>query len=1101
MNGPGGVEGSERSAAMAFEVPPGGHAVLSLAGLPEGPGGPAVAGAGMSPRGTSGAGAGARAEGAGLPPGGTSAPAGRVVGAILDALQGLATEDSLEELEVMAVVDSASVRQVAADLAVQMEAVDVSAPLAALKREDQELATVLVNSLMGLRRDQTLAEVVQRITTCWGKVCTRLASLLGLMASVELDEEAESRARRRAHCVRLLEGMLKHRRLPIRVVALDNLARCGWSSFLDHVRQMLSDDAWEVRQKAVEMLGRNGRPAHLPLVLRRFKDKDEDVRASATKAAVVLLEKDGFSEEGVDMVIQALRKARGGIAKSILDLLAERTPGRFLEAAAAAASSPDWNTRCAAARKMARAANPEAVPLLLEIVKRERDEDVLRAALRGLGELDPERAAQAALGKIDHRHWKVREAATWCLGKIHDPALVDRLIPRARDKDEDVRRVALVAMAKYDDERVLGELISSLNDTDKRVQAVARELLEGGEGPLPALERVNTKEDDTPYWERVTAQVAEITLWGERLGRMLLGKPVIIHQYRQGLGRTGDDKKAPKIEMEVSDTPLTSGHPYGADIMRGLILHELGHHLYDVPIRGHKTMRGIAHSQGVGQIYDILRDERLERKLRSRNDGWGRYLDRLASYAFAQGEQLIPVHKYAELVERDVAEMADAIASGELPGRLLPASQVDGSQLAALTARESLQVPGLVSPLMLFLACLRCRFDAGLCPDPKVVEAVAVIPANLKDLPHRKVLKVALAIGDLIGRSEKHKKDWEQMMRRLRQLGLGASIIERAIRRLTGTGEIPEWVTWGEGRRQRRRMLRDLRRRKRERQRRRRRVPVPPPIGGRRHKEPSGEHHPDLNLNPEQDFTPLPKEVPVEFDAERNAALVASIRKHIRKLRSYFERLGMRTVEEYASRRGRRLDMAQARKAALVRSPNMLVFAREEISPNAYLGVLIDRSGSMEGEKLERAQAFGALVCESARRLPGIEGHVNAFDDDTWYVLGDFQKNSIASLRSGGRNNDSGALMRAAELALLSRKRNKLIIMISDGAPTECTFESLRNLVVRLGREYGVLCAQVAVDSLEEVAFPHFVDLSRFGAGEAVSRFGKMVMGLTGGWR
>jgi hypothetical protein len=126
---------------------------------------------------------------------------------------------------------------------------------------------------------------------------------------------------------------------------------------------------------------------------------------------------------------------------------------------------------------------------------------------------------------------------------------------------------------------------------------------------------------------------------------------------------------------------------------------------------------------------------------------------------------------------------------------------------------------------------------------------------------------------------------------------------------------------------------------------------------------------------------------------------------------------------------------------------------------------------------------------------------VNAFDDRVFYRLGDFRQTSVASLDAGGGNNDAGALARAAELALDSGKRNKLLVMISDGSPTECTFDSLKNLVATLTNRHRIVCAQVAVEQMEYIAFPHFVDLSRYSLDEAVSRFGGMITQLTAPWR
>ena len=90
--------------------------------------------------------------------------------------------------------------------------------------------------------------------------------------------------------------------------------------------------------------------------------------------------------------------------------------------------------------------------------------------------------------------------------------------------------------------------------------------------------------------------------------------------------------------------------------------------------------------------------------------------------------------------------------------------------------------------------------------------------------------------------------------------------------------------------------------------------------------------------------------------------------------------------------------------------------------------------------------------------------------------------------------------MRAAELALASRRKHKLIVMISDGSPAECSFESLEALVERLTKEFGITCAQAAVEEMDHIGFPNFVDLSQYSTDEAVARFGRLLVQLTHGW-
>jgi len=132
------------------------------------------------------------------------------------------------------------------------------------------------------------------------------------------------------------------------------------------------------------------------------------------------------------------------------------------------------------------------------------------------------------------------------------------------------------------------------------------------------LQRFEEAGKEQPLWERVQGRVEAINAWASQVGQELLGRPVSVQQYRQGVGRTAHRKKNQPVEIEVSDTPVTSGHPYGEEIMMGIALHEIGHHLADIGQRGRSTMRGIARSEGVDEIYDILIDERLERIMRSR---------------------------------------------------------------------------------------------------------------------------------------------------------------------------------------------------------------------------------------------------------------------------------------------------------------------------------------------------------------------------------------------------------------------------------------------------------------------------------------------------
>ena len=79
-----------------------------------------------------------------------------------------------------------------------------------------------------------------------------------------------------------------------------------------------------------------------------------------------------------------------------------------------------------------------------------------------------------------------------------------------------------------------------------------------------------------------------------------------------------------------------------------------------------------------------------------------------------------------------------------------------------------------------------------------------------------------------------------------------------------------------------------------------------------------------------------------------------------------------------------------------------------------------------------------------------------------------------------------------------SRRKAKLLVMISEGSPTECSTHALRALVTRLHSRMGIACAQVAVRHLDEICFPHYVEIESRDQAKAVAEFGKIIVKLVG---
>jgi hypothetical protein len=84
----------------------------------------------------------------------------------------------------------------------------------------------------------------------------------------------------------------------------------------------------------------------------------------------------------------------------------------------------------------------------------------------------------------------------------------------------------------------------------------------------------------------------------------------------------------------------------------------------------------------------------------------------------------------------------------------------------------------------------------------------------------------------------------------------------------------------------------------------------------------------------------------------------------------------------------------------------------------------------------------------------------------------------------------------AARVARRSARKARLLVMISDGSPSACSVTALRELVDRLTRRMGILCAQVAVEALDEICFPHYILLEEGQTDECVRRFGVVMQRL-----
>jgi len=257
-----------------------------------------------------------------------------------------------------------------------------------------------------------------------------------------------------------------------------------------------------------------------------------------------------------------------------------------------------------------------------------------------------------------------------------------------------------------------------------------------------------------------------------------------------------------------------------------------------------------------------------------------------------------------------------------------------------------------------------------------------------------------------------------------------------------------------------------------------------------------GKGKPWINVNPAEDFDPITKIEKVPFDPVEHAKYAVRVRRASQQMKRYLERLGARLVPQRMRVSGRRLDPPRTKALVVRGDPRVLVARSIQIRTDLFLGVIIDCSGSMQGSRIERAKLFGTMLAEAAKGVPGVDVRIFGFTHKVIFDAGDAQHCAAHALEATDGNNDAAALWHVAQVARASARRAKLLVMISDGLPTECSVAALRGLVTKLGQRWGICCAQVAVAPIAEVCFPHYVLLEDEDGGVAVRKFGEVIARL-----
>jgi hypothetical protein len=549
---------------------------------------------------------------------------------------------------------------------------------------------------------------------------------------------------------------------------------------------------------------------------------------------------------------------------------------------------------------------------------------------------------------------------------------------------------------------------------------------------------------------RKLRRVADAFAWGVRAGRELTGKLFAVQMISgQALGYTRFEED----RLYITPLPILRGERHARHIVEGLLLHEIGHHVYH---RGpdKKPVWAEAEREQLHPLLNLVADEHLERNLRAQDEGYGDRLKKLAAYAFQHSVREVPVELLLGCLQGRAFPVLAATKLGV--ARRAGCVLVEGGRVLLEMEKAGLSFARFVRALRMGLGN-RHR-------DLKVAEALALFRRRFRSSTMPELLDIARRLREIFG--------WETGI-------LSAFAQDELLRSCEG-----DLAQHGEG------ISND------EVQSEVQRVLNPPPRqGGRGAGGPPGPRW--INVNPNERFDLITQVVPVPFDPAQHAAYAQRVARHARRMRRYLERLGLAMEQERLRVRGRSFDRTRAAALVVRGDPRMLIARNLRVLTDLFLGVLIDCSGSMQsGNNIEKARLFGTLLAEAARGFRGIDLRLFGFTDKVIYDAGNARHCAVHALKADGGNNDAAALWYVAQLARASRRRAKLLVMVSDGLPTECSAAALKGLVARLSARWKMCCAQVAVQPLAEVCFPNYILLDEGDLDASVRKFGLVVARL-----
>lgn len=328
----------------------------------------------------------------------------------------------------------------------------------------------VVEALTKIRADSTISALVQSLSSCSDLVASIIIDALGEMANIKavpllFKSLEKTSAPLRHKTVKAIVQILGGRSLSL-------LSPKDQVRFRAYLLDALDDEDEEIQKAALSGLGVMGDAEATTAILNLAGKLDPERCHDVVEAAVRAVASIGYN----DSFAEALSKGDQAVVRLAVEACTLMQDHRCIEKLEQIFWDQDRDIQRVAASHIAKMAEEQDVPMVMDMLDRHTDSDVIKSALYFLGiRIKCMEAQDKVFAMLSHPHDDVKEAALEACINLHTPELNERFRELFRSDSPVQRMMAVYALSRFDFQKNLPILTEALEDESPNVRQLAVE--------------------------------------------------------------------------------------------------------------------------------------------------------------------------------------------------------------------------------------------------------------------------------------------------------------------------------------------------------------------------------------------------------------------------------------------------------------------------------------------------------------------------------------------------------------------------------------------------------------------------------------------------